>query len=326
MDLVIGGRKLKSRVFLAPMAGVSDLPFRKIAREFGDFVMYSEMVASYAVIRNIDRTRMMMELTDDEWTGIQIVGADPKIMAEAAKKSHELGAPFLDVNMGCPVKKIVKTEAGSALMKNERLAAEIIKTVVEAVPIPVTLKIRLGWSDDHRNAIQIARIAQDNGIQLLTVHGRTRSQLFTGKADWHAIRAIKESIQIPVIVNGDITSVETARMALKESRADGVMIGRGAMGNPWLLRQIHDDIDGIPYDESTVPSRIATIEKHIQEITTFYPSYKVIINGKKVLMMYSRGRPNAAQLRHRIMTLENEAQIKGFIYSNHLYARNAVTT
>ncbi|MDR1234337.1 MAG: tRNA dihydrouridine synthase DusB [Holosporales bacterium] len=310
MDLILGEKKLKSRVFLAPMAGGTDLPFREIVRGFGDFVMYSEMVASYAVIRDVNRTRRMMELTGDEWTGIQIVGADPRIMAEAARKSHDLGAPFLDINMGCPVKKIVKTEAGSALMKNERLAAEIMRAVVRAVPIPVTLKIRLGWSEEHQNAIQIARIAQDSGIQMISVHGRTRSQLYTGKADWRAIRTVKESVQIPVIVNGDITSVETAKEALEEGRADGVMIGRGTLGAPWILRQIHDSIEGYSQDSLiTAMTRRNTLENHIQKIFEFYPSSKAIINCKKVLMMYCRGTPNASQIRQQIMTIEDLAQI-----------------
>ena len=194
--LILGTTELKSRVILAPMAGVTDLPFRKIIREFGDFLMFSEMVASQAVIRNVMRTHKMMDNADDPLTSVQLVGAEPSVMADAVKLSCELGAKFLDINMGCPVKKIVKSDAGSALMKNEKLASEIIEAVVNAVPIPVTLKMRLGWDFEHKNAPIIARIAENAGIQMITIHGRTRSQLYSGNANWADIRAVKERSQL----------------------------------------------------------------------------------------------------------------------------------
>ena len=210
-DLILGNKKLQSRVILAPMAGLTDLPFRKIAREFGNFLMYGEMVASQAVIRNVKRTHKMMDIADDDLTSIQLVGADPAVMADAAKLAEDIGAKFLDINMGCPVKKIVKSEAGSALMKNEMLASKIINSVVHAVKIPVTLKIRLGWDHEHKNATTIAKIAENAGIQMIAVHGRTRSQLYSGKANWAEIKKVKESVNIPVIANGDITDIETAQ-------------------------------------------------------------------------------------------------------------------
>jgi tRNA-dihydrouridine synthase B len=244
MALYLGTTKLQSKILLAPMAGVTDQPFRRIIREFGNFLMFSEMIASNAVIRNVKKTFKMLKGTEDEYTSIQIVGSDPKIMAEAAKLSVDLGARFIDINMGCPVKKIVKSEAGSALMKDEKLATKIIKSVVKAVEVPVSLKMRLGWNHEHKNAREIAKIAEDSGIQMITVHGRTRSQLYSGKADWKAIGEVKEVIKtIPIIANGDIASIDNARKCLYESGADGLMIGRGALGSPWILKQIQDNIE-----------------------------------------------------------------------------------
>ena len=304
--LILGTTELKSRVILAPMAGVTDLPFRKIVREFGDFLMFSEMVASQAVIRNVMRTHKMMDNADDPLTSVQIVGADPAVMADAAKLSYDLGAKFLDINMGCPVKKIVKSEAGSALMKNEKLASQIIEAVVNAVPIPVTLKMRLGWDLEHKNAPTIARIAEKMGIQMITIHGRTRSQLYSGKANWTDIRAVKEVVNIPVIANGDITDAESAKKALEESLADGIMVGRGALGKPWILSDIDKFIKTGVITTSTLTNqqKYEIARRHLEYMQEFYEAYTAIKLSRKVLIYYCHGTPNAAQYRQKINTIQ----------------------
>lgn len=304
--LILGTTELKSRVILAPMAGVTDLPFRKIVREFGNFLMFSEMVASQAVIRNVMRTHKMMDNADDPLTSVQIVGGDPSVMSDAAKLSYDLGAKFLDINMGCPVKKIVKSDAGSALMKNEKLATEIIEAVVSAAPIPVTLKMRLGWDFEHKNAPTIARIAENAGIQMITIHGRTRSQLYSGKANWKDIRAVKEVVNIPVIANGDIIDIATAQTALEESQADGVMIGRGALGKPWILRDIDEFIKtgSISEKSHTNQAKYEIAQRHLEYTLEFYETSTAIKLARKVLMYYCYGTYNASKYRQKINTIE----------------------
>ncbi len=303
--LILGTTELKSRVILAPMAGVTDLPFRKIVREFGDFLMFSEMVASQAVIRNVTRTHKMMDNADDPLTSVQIVGAEPAVMTDAAKLSYDLGAKFLDINMGCPVKKIVKSDAGSALMKNEKLAAEIIEAVVNAVPIPVTLKMRLGWDFEHKNAPTIARIAENAGIQMITVHGRTRSQLYSGTANWADIRAVKEAVNIPVIANGDIIDEITAGQALEESQADGVMIGRGALGKPWILRDVDEFIRSskVSSEPMTRQQKYEIAKRHLEYMLGFYNEQTAIKLARKVLSYYCYGTFNASKYRQEINSI-----------------------
>ncbi len=303
--LILGTTELKSRVILAPMAGVTDLPFRKIVREFGDFLMFSEMVASQAVIRNVTRTHKMMDNADDPLTSVQIVGAEPAVMTDAAKLSYDLGARFLDINMGCPVKKIVKSDAGSALMKNEKLAAEIIEAVVNAVPIPVTLKMRLGWDFEHKNAPTIARIAENAGIQMITVHGRTRSQLYSGTANWADIRAVKEAVNIPVIANGDIIDEITAGQALEESQADGVMIGRGALGKPWILRYVDEFIktSKASSEPMTRQQKYEIAKRHLEYMLGFYNEQTAIKLARKVLSYYCYGTFNASKYRQEINSI-----------------------
>lgn len=308
LKLKLGKTELQSRVILAPMAGVTDLPFRKIVREFGNFLMFSEMIASEAMIRHVKRTHKMLEGTDDEFTSIQIVGADPKVMAEAAKLCEDLGARFLDINMGCPVKKIVKSDAGSALMKNEKLAQEIMESIVNSVKIPVTLKTRLGWDMDHQNAQTIAKIAESSGIQMITIHGRTRSQLYSGKANWGSVQKVKDAVKIPVIINGDIVDIETAKQALAESGGDGVMIGRGALGQPWLLSQIHDFIESgeihlVPQNKFDIANR------HFKYLFDFYEEGTAIKLSRKVLMHYCHGTYNAAKYRTQINSISEKTQV-----------------
>lgn len=310
-DLILGNTKLQSRVILAPMAGVTDLPFRKIVREIGNFLMYSEMVASQAVIRNVKRTHKMMDNADDELTSVQLVGADPKIMAQAAKLSYDLGARFLDINMGCPVKKIVKSDAGSALMKNEKLAASIIESVVNSVPIPVTLKIRLGWNMEHKNAAEIAKIAEKAGIQMISVHGRTRSQLYSGKANWIEVGNVKNAVNIPVLVNGDIVDINSANIALQESHADGVMIGRGALGSPWILKDIDNFIKtgNTQYMIISDNEKKRILKKHLNYMFEFYETSTAIKMSRRVMMYYCHGTKNASKIRQKINFLNTIEEI-----------------
>ena len=263
-----------------------------------------------------------MNTKNDPLTAVQLVGANPEVMADAAKLSYDMGAKILDINMGCPVRKIVKSEAGSALMKNEKLAADIIKSVVRSVPIPVTLKIRLGWDNDYLNAPIIAHIAEDLGIKMITVHGRTRSQLYSGKANWQYINKVKKVINIPLIVNGDIVSIETAKQALHESCADGVMIGRASLGNPWLLQYIDKALNNKAIIEVSNDEKYKTAKDNIQYILDYYPEKTGIILAKKTLMYYCKGRYNATKYRSLMSTSEINTPQDLFNILEELYLNN----
>ena len=298
----IGNITLKDPVILAPMSGVTDLPFRKLVKKIGTSMVVSEMIASRAMIAQAQKSIKRADIIhDDEMHAVQLAGNEPHYVAEAAKMVADMGAKIIDINFGCPAKKITNGFAGSALMKDPCLAAKILEQTVKAVSIPVTLKMRLGWNAENINAPLIARIAEESGIQMLTVHGRTRCQMYNGKADWHRIREVKESTSLPLIVNGDIKTAQDARDAVSASSADGVMIGRATYGKPWLMQQITDEIQ---YDKaSPTPSleeQHRIITEHYTSMLEYYGKESGMRQARKHISWYSAGIPGSASFRAAI--------------------------
>ncbi|MFD1913431.1 tRNA dihydrouridine synthase DusB [Halodurantibacterium flavum] len=300
-------------VFLAPLAGITDLPFRRIVSRFGAGLVVSEMVASQELVtaRPSAKARARMELGLGEAnTAVQLAGRETHWMAEAARMSEAEGARIIDINMGCPAKKVVNGYSGSALMRDLDHALRLIEAVVGAVSVPVTLKTRLGWDDALMNAPDLARRAQGAGVRMVTIHGRTRCQFYKGSADWAAIRAVKEAVSVPVIANGDIVDSATARCALERSGADGVMIGRGAQGRPWLLAEVAADIWGTP--RPTVPQGAALadlVAEHYEAMLDFYGPELGLRTARKHLGWYAAAADAPDALRHELLTLSAPAQV-----------------
>jgi tRNA-dihydrouridine synthase B len=306
MDLLkpinVGPVRIDAPVILAPMTGVTDLPFRRVVKRYGAGLTVSEMIASQAMIRET-RQSLQKSLWDpsEEPVSLQLAGCEPQVMAEAAKLNEQRGAAIIDINMGCPVKKVVNGDAGSALMRDLPLAARLIDATVKAVKVPVTLKTRMGWDHSSLNAPELARIAQDLGVQMITIHGRTRCQLYKGESDWAFVRRVKEAVSVPVIVNGDICSIDDAREALRQSGADGVMIGRGAYGRPWLIGQAMSELSGGGHrPDPSLDEQLATMLEQYDEMLRLYGAHTGVNLARKHIGWYTKGLPGSAELRNKI--------------------------
>ena len=303
----IGPYKLKNNLVVAPMAGVTDRPFRQLCKKMGAGMAVSEMVTSnsllYGSAKTLRRANHEGEVTP---IAVQIAGADPQMMAEAARHNVDRGAQIIDINMGCPAKKICNVMAGSALLKDEPLVSQILKAVVNAVDVPVTLKIRTGWDKNNRNAITVAKMAEDIGIQALAMHGRTRACAYLGEAEYDTIAAVKQAISIPLMANGDITSPEKAKFVLDYTKADAVMIGRAAQGRPWIFREIEHYLDTgthLPPPEVSEIHRVML--EHLHDLYDFYGDLTGIRVARKHISWYTKGLTGSANFRHQMNQLQS---------------------
>ncbi len=302
----IGAHVLRNNLFVAPMAGVTDRPFRKLCKQFGAGLAVSEMVASNSLLWGSEKTRRRANHDGEaEPVSVQIAGANADMMAEAARFNVGEGAQIIDINMGCPAKKVCNALAGSALLRDEALVGRILEAVVRAVDVPVTLKFRTGWDSSNRNALRVARIAEQSGIALLSLHGRTRACGFSGHAEYDTIRAVKQASRLPVIANGDITTPEEAKQVLEHTGADGVMIGRAAQGRPWIFREIeHYLATGQRMPAPLVEEIRAVLIAHLHDLYGFYGTERGVKVARKHISWYTKGLANSAEFRHRMNRLE----------------------
>ena len=307
--------ELTAPLALAPMAGITDLPFRLIARRLGCGLTISEMVSAKGLLyKNVKTTEMLRIDPGERPTAIQLFGSVPEELAEASRIVEASGADIIDFNMGCPVPKIVNNHEGSALMKNPQLAHDILAAMVRAVKIPVTVKFRAGWDPEHLNAVEIAKVAEAAGVSAVAVHGRTRNQFYEGRADWSVIRDVKQAVKIPVFGNGDIVSVASGLKMLEETQVDGLMIGRGADGNPWIFRELEAALKGenIP-EPPSLEERLALSKEHLQMLIAFKGEYISVKEMRRHISAYLKGMPHAAEFRARFHKLNTQQEFENLL-------------